>query len=155
MILPYQDAAERGGATRALAKIQPQSIGEVKPEYAMSEWCINVPLRGDGVVSDPGCVQLFGVAEDVSCTCIAMQQTHEEQKTREPYCRTLCPGCRVPVCRECMIGLATYKASMRTSTVPMALANDNYYGYAHRLLVEKQITWLERAASSLVWTTFF
>ena len=42
---------------------------------------------------------------------------------------------------------------MRTSTVPMALANDNYFGYAHRLLVEKQISWLERAASSLVWTT--
>ncbi len=35
----------------------------------------------------------------------------------------------------------------------MALANDNYYGYAHKLLVEKQITWLECAASSLVWTT--
>ncbi len=38
-------------------------------------------------------------------------------------------------------------------TVPMALANDNFYGYAHELLVTKQITWLECAASSLVWTT--
>jgi hypothetical protein len=35
----------------------------------------------------------------------------------------------------------------------MSLANDNYYGYTHKLLVEKQITWLECAASSLVWTT--
>ena len=35
----------------------------------------------------------------------------------------------------------------------MALANDNYYGYALKLLVEKRITWLECAAASLVWTT--
>ena len=37
--------------------------------------------------------------------------------------------------------------------MPMALANDNYYGYALKLLVEKRITWLECAAASLVWTT--
>ena len=35
----------------------------------------------------------------------------------------------------------------------MALVNDNFYGYALKLLVEKQITWLECAAASLVWTT--
>jgi len=35
----------------------------------------------------------------------------------------------------------------------MALANDNFYGYAFKLLVEKRITWLECAAASLVWTT--
>ena len=35
----------------------------------------------------------------------------------------------------------------------MALANDNYYGYALKLLIEKRITWLECAAASLVWTT--
>ena len=35
----------------------------------------------------------------------------------------------------------------------MALANDNYYGYALKMLIEKRITWLECAASSLVWTT--
>ena len=35
----------------------------------------------------------------------------------------------------------------------MALANDNYYGYALKLLVNKHITWLECAAANLVWTT--
>ena len=35
----------------------------------------------------------------------------------------------------------------------MAIANDNDYGYALKLLVEKRITWLECAAASLVWTT--
>ena len=33
------------------------------------------------------------------------------------------------------------------------MANDNYYGYAMSLLAKKQITWLECAAASLVWTT--
>ena len=35
----------------------------------------------------------------------------------------------------------------------MALANDNFYGYALKLLAEESITWLECAAASLVWTT--
>ena len=35
----------------------------------------------------------------------------------------------------------------------MAIANDNYYGYMMRLLVEKRVTWLECACASLVWTT--
>ena len=35
----------------------------------------------------------------------------------------------------------------------MSLANDNYYGYAMKLLAEKRVTWLECAASSLAWTT--
>ena len=47
----------------------------------------------------------------------------------------------------------SYSADSESSTIPMAFANDNYYGYALKLLVEKRITWLECAAASLVWTT--
>ena len=51
------------------------------------------------------------------------------------------------------MGLASYAPASNSGTIPMALANANYYGYALKLLVEKRITWLECAAASLVWTT--
>ena len=35
----------------------------------------------------------------------------------------------------------------------MSMANDNFYGYVDELLVTKRVTWLECAASSLVWST--
>ena len=35
----------------------------------------------------------------------------------------------------------------------MAIANDNYYDYVNRLLVQHHVTWLEIAASTLSWTT--
>ena len=35
----------------------------------------------------------------------------------------------------------------------MALANDHMYGYVAKLLIQKQVTWLECAAASLVWST--
>ena len=47
----------------------------------------------------------------------------------------------------------SYTRDSTSGTIPMALANDNYYGYALKLLVEKRITWLECAAASLVWTS--
>ena len=35
----------------------------------------------------------------------------------------------------------------------MALANDNFYGYVQKLLVQEHVTWLECAAASLCWST--
>ena len=37
--------------------------------------------------------------------------------------------------------------------MPMSLSNGNYYGYAARLLVREQVTWLECAAASISWST--
>ena len=61
-------------------------------------------------------------------------------------CRTLCWHCRVPLCIECRKGLGRYEG---TSSVPMPLCNDTYYGYVLRLLAQGQVTWLECAAASL------
>jgi hypothetical protein len=38
-------------------------------------------------------------------------------------------------------------------SIPMAISNDNYYGYIASLLVTRQVTWLECAAASLFWST--
>ncbi len=35
----------------------------------------------------------------------------------------------------------------------MGVANDHYYGYVDRFLVENKVTWLECAAASVCWST--
>ena len=35
----------------------------------------------------------------------------------------------------------------------MSLSNDHYYGHANRYIVENNVTWLECAASCMVWST--
>ena len=97
-------------------------------------------------------IALFGIKEDVVCS--QEKQNHGPQDfDRPPYCRTLCNCCQVPICRNCCHGLARYTSDSKQGTVPMAIANDNYYGYVMRLLIEKKVTWLECACASLVWTT--
>ena len=56
----------------------------------------------------------------------------------------ICATCK---CRDCRDALRTNRVS------PYALVNDNFYGYALKLLVDRRVTWLECAAASLVWTT--
>ena len=81
------------------------------------------------------------------------QSFHRNECNQSPFCTKLCDMCNVPICYRCRRGLTSYTAGADSSTIPMAIANDNYYGYALKLLVEKRITWLECAAASLVWTT--
>ena len=77
---------------------------------------------------------------------------HEKEMQSESSCysRVLCPHCKVPLCRDCHRGLTGFK---NVGSVPMSLANDNFYGYVQELLVTEQVTWLECAAASLVWST--
>jgi hypothetical protein len=124
----------------------PKPPGEGLPEYDVSEWCVNLPLGGASQS-----VLLFGVTEDVACNAKGLG--HEADNLCAPYCRKLCAECKIPVCYVCAEGLCKFDSKLGKSTIPMAVANDNYYGYALRLLHEKQVTWLECAAASLVWTT--
>ena len=38
-------------------------------------------------------------------------------------------------------------------TIPMSLSNDHYYGHVSRYIVENNVTWLEWAASCMIWST--
>ena len=113
--------------------------------YAFSEWCINVPMQPPKKEKD---VVLFGCTEDIQC-----ERKHDNDTREHPFCRRLCEHCAVPVCSGCRLGLDTYDEKWKVSTVPMALANDNYYGYISSLLVSQQVTWLECACANLVWST--
>ena len=134
---------------QVLQRARPGPPGTQPPERHLAEWCLRVQLLRD---SDHE-VRLFGVTEDVCCRSSAAASQHTDEYRRSPFCRRLCAHCQVPVCTRCRVGLASYASDSESGTIPMALANDNYYGYALKLLVEKRITWLECAAASLVWTT--
>ena len=124
-------------------------------EYDLGEWCLCLPLGevGElGGVSPSNSILLFGVTEDVACGSQCRQPPHQE-RDGYPFCRVLCSHCQVPICSRCAHGLHQFTARSQQGTIPMALANDGYYGYAARLLVEKRVTWLECACASLVWST--
>lgn len=113
----------------------------------ISDWTLRVPLQRKHVV-------LFGCTEDVRCTNEARQSQHDKELSEKPFfCRTLCPHCKVPICFRCSTGLEAFKAESQTSTIPMSLANDNYYGYVKWILATRRVTWLERACASLCWST--
>ena len=120
--------------------------------YSHSEWCVRLPLAAGEVGSD---VALFGVTEDVRCNAPDQGARHRGDALGPlPHCRRLCEFCEVPICRECAHGLAKFDERAKPcSTVPMALANDHYYGYVFAALAKGEVTWLECAAASLVWTT--
>ena len=97
---------------------------------------------------------LFGCTEDVCCRSEDGDRSHAKDVREGPWhCRTLCPQCTVPICSACSKGLQSFSPDAKYSTVPMSLANDNYYGYANWLIVTENVTWLECAAASICWST--
>eukprot|EP00973_Karenia_brevis_P089195 12368380-Karenia_brevis.AAC.1 len=67
-------------------------------------------------------VELFGCPEDWNCQG---HGSHNGPDTAH------CKDCTLPVCRSCGIKLATANGR---NNVPMALANDNWYGYVQDII---------------------
>ena len=61
----------------------------------------------------------------------------------------LCRKCKIPLCREC----AACVVKKKTSSIPMVLANDNFWGYTTDLLFKYKVTWLEAAIVQPCWTS--
>ena len=66
-----------------------------------------------------------------------------------PQSSTLCPRCRVPLCRTCLMRVT----QRRIPGVPQALTNDNWLGYPTELLYRHRVRWVEAAAACPVWTS--
>ena len=98
-------------------------------------------------------VVLLGCTEDVQCKLPREAAEHKAIGKDAQFCRRLCSQCQVPICRTCRRGLCEYRHRKRVSSIPLALANDNFYGYINELLVKEEVTWLECACSNLVWST--
>ena len=60
--------------------------------------------------------------------------------------KRICPSCKVPVCKECLVIL------MQNKIVPQALINDNFQGYIQPWIYEMGVTWMEKTVSSPYWT---
>jgi len=58
----------------------------------------------------------------------------------------LCSRCRIPLCRECQLGL------QRNEIIPHGLINDNWYGYIQQWVYRVGVTWMEKTVSSPFWT---
>ena len=96
---------------------------------------------------------LFRCTEDIHCT---REGAHSDDFQRYPLVRHLCEYCRIAMCQKCWHGLKGRSGSVKRcvgSTIPMALANDHYYGHVHNFIVQQKVTWLECAACCTVWST--
>ena len=96
---------------------------------------------------------LFGCTEDIIC---GNPDVHQAEYEEAPYVRTMCPECRVPICDDCDKKLRRHDSKSKFQdggTIPMTLSNDHYYGHVSRYIVENNVTWLECAASCMIWST--
>ena len=59
----------------------------------------------------------------------------------------ICKRCRVPVCESCAPRI------WKGQGIPMALANDNLWGYAPALIAKYKVRWIEMAAVLPCWTS--
>jgi hypothetical protein len=132
--------------------------GPGKHEAApLEQWCCDIDLGGT-------VMRLFGCPEDWRChpegACQSLGERHPElrrgsrdatlQALRNNRVFKLCKHCSLPICKGCRIQLATAHGK---SNVPMALANDQWYGYVQEILARLDVRWIECAAASLAWTT--
>ena len=60
----------------------------------------------------------------------------------------LCRRCEVPLCFHCFLGLQPKTAH----AIPMALGNDNFWGYTSDIIAKYQVRWIEAAIVSPCWT---
>ena len=59
----------------------------------------------------------------------------------------VCERCRIPICTAC------YHLMDRGMGVPMALANDNFWGYTSHIITKYKVRWIEMAAILPYWTS--
>ena len=58
----------------------------------------------------------------------------------------LCPNCKVPVCRTCMLKMQDNEIG------PEMLVNDNWISYIQDFIYTLQVTWMEKTVTSPFWT---
>ncbi|CAE7860116.1 esrp2 [Symbiodinium microadriaticum] len=126
--------------------------GEQTPSCIQShlgDWAVQLP--GGGPV-------LLGVTEDMQC----LGKHHGMRKASLAQPQSMCVDCQLPVCWRCAQACAAGSAKTEAKTanmkscvetnIPMAVANDHMYGFVPPFVIEDGVTWLEVAASSIIYT---
>jgi len=143
---------EQHGSTQPLVRYGPGQ----HEDNPRGEWCCRLDLHPERISID-----LFGCPEDWSCEApvpspragagnAAERRRRLHTNGRTDAVLTLCKQCTLPVCRGCRTKLAS--AGGRQN-IPMALANDNWYGYVQAVIARYDARWIECACASLCWTT--
>ena len=141
--LSYDLWRARYGSTGPLARFGPGCLeGD-----DFDTWVVAMKLLGTQV-------RLFGNPEDISCDddgCdFGGAADSYKSKRKKSSNRTLCNKCSIPFCRKCRIGLSIYRGYHE---IPMAIANDNWYGFVLKILADPELTWIEVAAANLIFST--
>ncbi|CAE7035435.1 esrp2 [Symbiodinium sp. CCMP2592] len=113
---------------------------------AWRDWCVRLPSSPGG---DGRFWELLGATEDIECPGAHFASARSACSTLP---LTLCWDCQLPVCHECCRVIQGSQSHQSWMGPPMAIANDHLYGFVHKILVEKHVSWLEAAACSPVWT---
>ena len=61
----------------------------------------------------------------------------------------LCNSCCIPLCKECNLCIGRGQ----TTEIPLALANDNFWGYTSDIIFRYKVRYLEMAIAMPYWTT--
>ena len=137
------------------------------PELAAESWEWRQLLR----LGDDPAVSIICCPEDVQCRYRCQEGAAVAQRPRRlpksvilrilafaadlrmrmHYGDTICKHCRVPVCRGCRQKLV--ENDTPDLGVPMALANDNLWGYGVEEIYEWKVRWIEAAAATPFWTS--
>ena len=115
-------------------------------ERHISRWAVNLHYK------EHYCT-LFGCCEDIRCENF---EKHTKDVEEAPFHTTLCNSCKIPVCSLCWNQLEKHDCSSPFhdgGTIPMSLSNDHFYGHVNKYIIENNVTWLECAASCMIWST--
>ncbi len=63
----------------------------------------------------------------------------------------ICQNCLVPVCKTCYTYLCL--SHQQNAGIPMALCNDNFWGYTTSMITRYKVRWIEAAIVSPCWTS--
>ena len=61
----------------------------------------------------------------------------------------ICKDCQIPICKSCHSGLL----HVASPGIPMALCNDNFWGYTTDVISKYQVRWIESAIVLPCWTS--
>ena len=92
------------------------------------EWRRNLQLGREA-----GAFEMLCCPEDVQC-----RMWHGKDE--------ICTECEVPICADC------FRVLQGKKDVPMAVANDNMWGYVTDIITRYQVRWIEMAAVLPYWT---
>ena len=121
------------------------------PEFENNDWEWRRIFRFSQKGSDD--MEMLCCPED----CLPCGGDHDET--------VLCRDCYIPLCSKCRSYIAEENAGNAAARIsddtmeslpyciPMALVNDNMWGYTTSLLVKYKVTWIEVAAVMPIWTT--